>query len=105
MVGQRLTAVLALRACLGRRLFVTGRRLGLLLVCGLRDLIVFRQVERQLVYALRLRPEPRLAMAVKFGLQLLDLVGLRLDVPGHLLADRAQLIGVFGQGFEGVQHG
>jgi hypothetical protein len=40
----------------------------------------------------------------KLGLQLLDLVGLRLDMPGHLLADGPQLVRVFRQGFEGVQH-
>lgn len=44
-------------------------------------------------------------MAVQFGFQLLDLVGLRLDMLEHLHADRAQLVRVFGQGFEGVQHG
>ena len=44
-------------------------------------------------------------MAVKFSLQLLDLIGLGLDVLGHLHADRAQLIRIFRQGFEGLQHG
>jgi hypothetical protein len=35
-------------------------------------------------------------MAVQLCLQRLDLVGLRLDVLGHLHTDRAQLVRVFG---------
>lgn len=42
---------------------------------------------------------------MKLGLQLLDLVGLRLDMLEHLCADRSQLVRVFRQRFEGVQHG
>ena len=41
---------------------------------------------------------------MKLGFQLLDLVGLRLDMLQHLRADSAQLVRVFGQGFEGFQH-
>jgi len=52
VVGQRLAAVLTLGACLDRGFFVTGRRLGMLILCRLRDLVVFRQVERQLIHTL-----------------------------------------------------
>jgi hypothetical protein len=48
MIWQWLAAMLTF----GRRVFVTGRRLGLLRVCSLRDLIVFRQIECQLIHRL-----------------------------------------------------
>lgn len=49
MIWQWLAAVLAL---VGRGLFITGWLPGELILCGLRDLVVFRQIQRQLVYAL-----------------------------------------------------
>ncbi|CUH71468.1 hypothetical protein TL5120_01617 [Thalassovita autumnalis] len=48
MVGQWLAAVLALRL----RLIIIRRLPRVLILCGLRYLIVFRQVERQLIHAL-----------------------------------------------------
>ena len=44
-------------------------------------------------------------MSRQFPLQLLDLIGLRLDLCRHQLTDCAQLSRVFGQGFEGLAHG
>ena len=52
MIRQWLAIVMTFGARFGRGVFVTGRLLGLLLACGLRDLIVFRQIQSQLVYSL-----------------------------------------------------
>jgi hypothetical protein len=43
-------------------------------------------------------------MSRQFLLQLLELIGLRLDFSRHQFADCAQLSGVFGQGFERRVH-
>lgn len=49
MIWQRLAAVLALT---GWGLFISGRLPGELIRCSLRDLVIFRQIQRQLIHAL-----------------------------------------------------
>jgi hypothetical protein len=81
---------------------VFGRRL--LRIGGRFDLSVFLQIESQLIHGLGFGAETGLAMCGQFLLQLLDLIGLRLDLCRHHLADSAQFNGVVGQGFEGRMH-
>lgn len=99
MIGQWLAAVLAF----GRFAISLS---GFALLCLSRDLdlCVFHQIKGQLIKALGFGAKPRLAMAMKFGLQLLILVGQRLHRSHQTLADGPQFGGVFRQGFKGVQH-
>jgi len=69
------------------------------------DLGVLFQVQRQLFGGLRLGAKAGFPMPVQLGLQLLDLIGLGLDMLDHQLADGPQLGGVIWQGFEGLRHG
>lgn len=106
VLGQRRTVVGPLALCLFLfrcSPFVDGIVLGLLLGRGF-DLGVLLQVQRQLFGGLGFGAKAGLAMSVQLGLQLLVLVGQRLDALDHQLADGPQLSRVIGQGFEGLRH-
>jgi len=66
---------------------------GCCLLClgGRFNLGVFLQIESQLIQTLGLGPETGFPMCRQFLLQLLDLVGLRLDVLTHLEDQSLQL--------------
>ena len=49
MIWQRFAAVLAF---VGWGLFISGRLPGVLIRCSLRDLVVFQQIQCQLIHAL-----------------------------------------------------
>jgi hypothetical protein len=81
MIGQRDAVVCAFGA---RRLGLDHVFIGcigcvvlsVLCVSGSRDLLIILKIENQLIRSLGFGAEPRLAVSVKFGLQLLDLIGL-----------------------------
>jgi hypothetical protein len=99
MLGERGAAVFA-----PFRLFVGRTGVVLLGVRGLSNLAILVQIERQLVRRFGFRAEPRLAMACKLMLELLDLQRLRLRQIEQPLRRMAQFLGISRQGFERLQH-
>jgi len=76
----------------------------LLRFAGCGNLGVFLKIESQLIHGLGFGAKTGFAMRGQLLLQLLYLIGLRLDLCRHQLTDSAQLSRVFRQGFEGRMH-
>ena len=103
MIGQRFAAVFTLGGLIWG---IAVRRVILLLrLSGRFNLFVFRQIEGELIKGLGLGAEAGFLMRRQLPFELLDLVGLRLDLFAHQRDQTLQFGRVIGERFKGIQHG